>query len=150
LFYTITTVGYAAFMLLILKHSSPVSGSFVYKFIARIGVYSYGIYLWHVSVRSPCVWFASHLSVPLQWPVGYLSQFVAAIVLGICMSEAVEIPSLRLREKLFPPTFGARPNGPIPVTNEQSPPKAFSSDPDLQFTLPVTSAGVKTNSIPHQ
>jgi len=98
----INYLGYGAFMLLVLRHSGYLTQLWPYRAIARIGVYSYGIYLWHLSVRHPCYSLISHLPKLLQWPLLFVSQFLTAILLGILMTHLVEWPFLRLREKMFP------------------------------------------------
>ncbi len=63
--------------------------------LAWIGYYSYSIYLWHglgmLSIR--------HL--PLRW-FRFPSYTVIAVVPGILMAMLVEVPSLKVRQRLFP------------------------------------------------
>jgi peptidoglycan/LPS O-acetylase OafA/YrhL len=60
--------------------------------LAKLGYYSYSIYLWHEWARL----------VPRSIPGGWAIAFIAAIVPGIVMAHLIEIPVLALREKLFP------------------------------------------------
>jgi peptidoglycan/LPS O-acetylase OafA/YrhL len=61
--------------------------------LAWIGRYSYSIYLWHV-----IVFVLMERYLPLSgWLVTYL---VASIVLGVILAKVIEIPFLRLRDKL--------------------------------------------------
>jgi len=64
------------------------------RLLAWIGCYSYSIYLWHVVAmfvlkRLPVAWY--------RFPV-YAG---AAIVLGVLMAKFIEVPSLRVRERLM-------------------------------------------------
>jgi peptidoglycan/LPS O-acetylase OafA/YrhL len=98
---TLTYVGYAAFLLLALRHSGRLSPTIVYRWIAKVGVYSYSIYLWHLSVRHPCVELASRLPESYRWVAAMVLQFSCAIVLGVLMARLIEIPFLFLRERYF-------------------------------------------------
>jgi peptidoglycan/LPS O-acetylase OafA/YrhL len=60
--------------------------------VARLGYYSYSIYLWHS-------WACRLLPRTTLWE--YVLAFVAAIVPGIIMSHLIEIPLLALRDRLF-------------------------------------------------
>lgn len=100
--YTCIYLGYGAFMLLLYKYSGPTRQFVAYRVIAKIGVYSYGIYLWHLSVREACFRFASHFNPALSWPVAIVSQYVTAIVLGAILTHLIEWPALRIRDRLFP------------------------------------------------
>jgi peptidoglycan/LPS O-acetylase OafA/YrhL len=85
--------------------------TFPVEALARIGFYSYSIYLWHwlvvfylrpyvrsrcVTIGSPFTW--SSTLETWQWP----ASVVLCIVLGIGMAIIVEQPFLRLRDRWFP------------------------------------------------
>ena len=77
--------------------------------IAWIGVYSYGIYLWHVTAMGIVGREVGGrlLSDAATAPTGMwlISAFVTcagAVVAGVMMSKLVEWPVLRLRDRLFP------------------------------------------------
>ncbi|SEC04755.1 acyltransferase family protein [Terriglobus roseus] len=90
--------------LLLLYRSSPTLGrkNPVYRSVAWIGLYSYGIYLWHVSVGDPISRLLARLPHTLSPLVVDLIKMAIGIALGIVMSELVEIPMLRLRDRIFP------------------------------------------------
>lgn len=73
---------------------------------ARIGVDSYSIYLWHVTVLG----IAGHAILRLNWPTdttwGWLAAAAAvtsgALVTGAALARLVEWPVIRLRDRFFP------------------------------------------------
>jgi peptidoglycan/LPS O-acetylase OafA/YrhL len=99
---TILYLGYATLMLFLLRYSKGATNWLPYRGVAWIGTYSYGIYLWHNSVRQPCEAIAQHVNPAIRWPFLYALQYVCAILLGALMTVAVEWPFLRLRERVIP------------------------------------------------
>jgi peptidoglycan/LPS O-acetylase OafA/YrhL len=100
--YTFVYLAMGALLLLSYGYEGRVTRSFFYRLIAAIGVYSYGIYLWHLSVRDPLSKICSHLPTYSRWGALLVSQYLAAIILGVLTTKAVEFPMLRLRDRLFP------------------------------------------------
>lgn len=74
--------------------------------LALIGIYSYSIYLWQQPL--------TRLYHDHQTALGFLLISTLSIAVGIGMSRIVEIPALRMREKLIPSRRQV-PNAPIPV-----------------------------------
>jgi peptidoglycan/LPS O-acetylase OafA/YrhL len=76
------------------------------RWITWIGYYSYGIYLFHFYLIVFVVGDVYLLDEPHQFnlwtPVSFLIYFFGSIGLGVLMSKLVEIPMLRLRNRLFP------------------------------------------------
>jgi peptidoglycan/LPS O-acetylase OafA/YrhL len=76
------------------------AGGRVLRTIAYVGSHSYSIYLWHLPVLAwlmPLVGRVSHR----YWIYAVL-YIVTALFLGIAMARLVEMPILRLRDRLFP------------------------------------------------
>jgi peptidoglycan/LPS O-acetylase OafA/YrhL len=67
--------------------------------LARIGFYSYSIYLWHSPVA---VLTARHLPVHIGWPATLAVYLVGSVLVGIAAALLVELPFLRLRDRLLP------------------------------------------------
>ncbi len=99
---TILYLGYSGVLLFLIRYTGPRGELPIYKGIAWIGTYSYGIYLWHNSVRQPCASLAAHLPARVQWPALFLMQYASAILLGALMTRLIEWPFLRYREHLLP------------------------------------------------
>lgn len=93
---------YPAFAMVLVWALNQPETWFRYLFpIAWVGRYSYSIYLWHVAAFALMERF-----LPLSsWLVTYL---VVSVVLGVILAKAIEIPFLRLRQRIAPP---ARPRG---------------------------------------
>ena len=106
-------------LLLLYRHRPNFKRALPYRFTARIGIYSYGIFLWHMSVYSAADTIATHLpawSIP-AWQ--FTSPYLLGITLGILTTKVVEFPALRLREKLFPRRIDS-PVGTPAILEEQS------------------------------
>lgn len=83
------------------KGRKPVPPGIVAKMIARMGKYSYTIYLWHVPLAMLFMWLAG--SFPQVNPfLLHAVYFTACIVTGVVTARALEIPVLRLRDRYYP------------------------------------------------
>jgi len=72
--------------------------------IGRLGYYSYSVYLWHIPVRDGTVWLAGTVGMPV-FPRAILATLVyiaGSVILGVSMANLIEIPFLRLRDRLIP------------------------------------------------
>ncbi len=127
--YTIQTLGFiallGAFALQVLPPFYPAELSF-FAVIAWIGIYSYGIYLWHSLALGPAdilIAKATALGLPaiVVWVLVMSAQFCIAITLGYVTTRAIEFPMLRLRDMLFPSKRRATPSMPRPSAS--SPPE---------------------------
>lgn len=94
---------FAISVLLVLYRPLPQGRrhNWLYRAVAWIGLYSYGIYLWHISTI--------HVSEALLRPFHWLSPFasgallrLAEIAVGVLTTCLCEFPMLRLRDRIFP------------------------------------------------
>ena len=100
--FTVLYIGYGALFLLVHSHSRRFNESLLFKWMAGIGVYSYGIYLWHNSVRAPLVQLSTYFPDVIRWQLLAASEYAAAILLGMATTMLIEWPFLKLRDRLFP------------------------------------------------
>ena len=71
--------------------------------VARVGGYSYSIYLWHLPVLGYFMtWVEDTLGMRLPWWPRTLIGVTACIVFGIGISQLVEYRVLRFRDRVFP------------------------------------------------
>ena len=81
--------------------------------LARIGLYSYSIYLWHMFFVWRVLGVLLHFQV--LSPVWlYWCSIIGPILFGIAAAKAIEIPVLRFRDRVFPtvPKSGVTSNTP--------------------------------------
>jgi peptidoglycan/LPS O-acetylase OafA/YrhL len=93
-----------AIAILLLLYNPPAESrqrGLLYRTVAQIGLYSYGIYIWHVNAAKPIFSFGIRHPHTPGWILG-VAFYVAAIGLGIVTTTLVEFPMLRLRDRLFP------------------------------------------------
>ncbi|RFU48108.1 acyltransferase [Paraburkholderia sp. DHOC27] len=111
--YTLQALGFCALIVLTLEYSKNLRTAWFFRAIAWVGVYSYGIYLWHslalapgdMLIRKLAAW---HVPPVAAWAPVLIAQFVIAIVIGYVTTRAIEFPFLRIRDAIFP----ARRKGP--------------------------------------
>jgi peptidoglycan/LPS O-acetylase OafA/YrhL len=84
--------------------------------LAWVGIYSYAIYLWHVTaigilereIGGRVLDLAGDPS-GVVWAINAISVSVGAVFLGVAASKVVEWPVLRLRDRWFPSPTGTLP-----------------------------------------
>lgn len=130
--YTIQSAGYVALIVLMLEHTGAMARIWLFRAIAWVGVYSYGIYLWHSIAFAPAdilIAKTSALGLPalVIWALALAFQIAIAISAGYITTRLVEFPFLLLRNALFPAqgVASAEPSAPVPVV-----PKAPPAEPE--------------------
>lgn len=105
--YSINGIGFCILFVCVITYSGSISKNWIYKGVAWVGLYSYGIYLWHTLALAPGAKAISYLSAAhvhpmIIWVVSTTVQFVVGIVIGYVMTKIVEWPFLKIREKFYP------------------------------------------------
>jgi peptidoglycan/LPS O-acetylase OafA/YrhL len=126
--YTIQSAGYVALIVLMLEHTGAMARVWLFRAIAWVGVYSYGIYLWHSIAFAPAdilIAKTSALGLPalVIWALALAFQIAIAISAGYITTRLVEFPFLLLRNALFPAqgVASAEPSAPVPVVPKTPP-----------------------------
>jgi len=106
------TIGYTAFYVAfgIVVGLAVTYGSLIPKILGRllrpiyfIGTRSYSIYLWHFPFKLWGLWVIQKVLARELDPLTLFAVYIfGSLLLGIAMASVVELPALRLREKLFP------------------------------------------------
>jgi peptidoglycan/LPS O-acetylase OafA/YrhL len=79
---------------------------FATRALAGMGVFSYTLYLWHVPMAQAFSSLAPRFAHVNEY-VLHAIYFTASIAVGILASKLVELPILKMRERLFPaPALG--------------------------------------------
>jgi peptidoglycan/LPS O-acetylase OafA/YrhL len=105
----IPTVGLTAFyvgsgLLLLVLLRRGVGEGLLARGAAFIGARSYSIYLWHIVVLFEFDYLAkSGTGLVFASPAGIGMYITASFAVGIVMAKVVELPALRLRDRLMPP-----------------------------------------------
>ncbi|HEY0263507.1 MAG TPA: acyltransferase [Granulicella sp.] len=118
-----------ALLMLLYRHREGARHSFLYRLVAWIGLYSYGIYLWHVSVVSYGVSLARHLHLREDSLWLWMGIRLAGILLGVFFSKMIEFPMLKLRDRLFPRRVDSAVGTPAEIEAEEAPLAAQTSQP---------------------
>jgi peptidoglycan/LPS O-acetylase OafA/YrhL len=101
--FTILYLGSGAFILLVLGHSGKVKQWRIFRFVAWIGLYSYSIYLWHLSVREPVQKLLSRAHLGgVSWWLAPITESIAAVLISVVISRMVEWPILKMRDRIMP------------------------------------------------
>lgn len=95
-------LSWASGTILVTCYANDLLKAKVFSFLKFVGFYSYGIYLWHVKCRDLAVFLIDklHLSPEATWNCGMILYIGLAIVVGIITTRLIELPILKLRERI--------------------------------------------------
>jgi peptidoglycan/LPS O-acetylase OafA/YrhL len=99
--FTLLYIAFGILVLLAIHQPKSSTPGFFGRSIGRMGRYSYTVYLWHV----PLAMYFGKLATQLQSVNAHLLHavyLVMCVVVGVGLSRLIEIPALRLRDKLLP------------------------------------------------
>jgi peptidoglycan/LPS O-acetylase OafA/YrhL len=97
---TLLYISCGAFLILVMEYSRKLTELWIYRMIAQIGLYSYGIYLWH---SLPLGLGELILARYSGWPAWFLAlsvQFTIAVAIGYVTTRLIEWPVLYYRESI--------------------------------------------------
>lgn len=109
---TVRTIGFTIFylgagalmvgvMLCELPHGGIVGR--ILKTIAKLGSYSYSVYLWHMPFL---MWGVPLVQQAVGKPLGFLGAVsvyvIGSFAWGILMAKCIELPAIKLRDRWFP------------------------------------------------
>lgn len=106
----LTVFGYNLFyigsgLLVLAANEVKSTSSWVLQKLGELGAASYSIYLWHVFVNEgfwKLSWAQAHAGSRTFWLIYLLSFTLGALLFGYLMARVVELPVLKLRERLWP------------------------------------------------
>lgn len=97
---TANYLGFGGVVILAVVYSETESAfTPVLQPLARIGFYSYSIYLWHMPINHLC---RIYLKPRVGNPLNVAAYLVLSIVIGILAAKLIEIPVLKLRDRWLP------------------------------------------------
>jgi peptidoglycan/LPS O-acetylase OafA/YrhL len=100
--FTLLYIGFGILLLLAIYKEKPgAKPGPVVRAIGAIGVYSYTVYLWHVPLAMVFTALAVRFSMVNQYAL-HAIYLATSIAVGIAVSKLVEIPVLKMRERIFP------------------------------------------------
>jgi len=105
--FSLLYVGYGGLLLCCLKRLD--GRGIIVRGLARLGVYSYTIYLCHRPLSFWCVGDLTTWSperIPIVKDHVFLFYVVLSIAAGVIMAKLIELPVLRLRDRLLPAQAG--------------------------------------------
>ena len=98
--YALFYITSGAFLVLCMEHSGRLPENPVYKFVSVIGVYSYGLYLWHSAFLSLGDKLIERFHPIPAFFLALGAQFVAACIVGYITTRLIEWPALYWRESV--------------------------------------------------
>jgi peptidoglycan/LPS O-acetylase OafA/YrhL len=105
--FLVYTFGFCSFYLgsglLVLSLTfAPLPPNPLIRALAFFGTYSYSIYLWHITVRDSVSRGLRLFHHSGAWWIGFLIYFAGSFAIGTLMAKLIEVPILRIRDRLFP------------------------------------------------
>jgi len=104
--YAVQGVGFALLLVLVYTGSGKLVRHRWYRAISKIGVYSYGIYLWHTLALEPghkliAILASEGVAPTIAWFIVIAVQIALALITGAIMTRLVEWPALLLRDRIL-------------------------------------------------
>jgi peptidoglycan/LPS O-acetylase OafA/YrhL len=91
-----------ALLFLLYRHKKSHKRPVLYRLVAWIGLYSYGIYLWHISFMALVLATVQRLPTRLGTALELTAPTFLGITIGVLTTKLIEFPTLSLRDRLIP------------------------------------------------
>ncbi len=124
--FTLIYISCGAFLILMMEHSGRLTSLWIYRAIAQIGIYSYGLYLWHSAMLSTGEKILAHLPATPAWFVALGAQFAGAFAIAYATTRLIEWPALYYLES-------------VPWLRDTKPLASTAEDPGPSHTKKETS-----------
>ena len=102
---TMLYLGYGAILVAMLNlpeiTKEALARNPIARFTAWTGFYSYSIYLWHMFFMAQFRIFALIVPNVIGWLIVKIMTVLTAVIVGYMAAKIVEIPFLRIRDRLF-------------------------------------------------
>ncbi len=124
-------VGSGAILLAALR--LPASDNFTVRVLAGLGTASYSVYLWHLPVGEWGFTFLARVTGWDNFAFYFFNYIVGSFVVGWLFSLAIEYPTLRLRNVLFPTGSSAGSTVTAPRTDPRTDPDAVRNSSESSY-----------------
>lgn len=99
--YSLGVLGSVALVLAFVNWNPPSMSIWIFRVLAWLGIYSYSIYIWHFPFANYGEIALRKIGVDTLWQLLF-AKYVLAIFCSVAISKLVEMPMIRLRNRLFP------------------------------------------------
>ena len=103
--FSLLYLGYGCLLIAAVSSSDRVTEPVFARALIAVGIPSYSVYLWHWHISLVIKTLVAKLSpwaASLKWILFTSIYILAAVFLGRLMNHLIEVPALKLRERLFP------------------------------------------------
>lgn len=99
--YSLGVLGSVALVLAFVNWNPPSMSIWIFRILAWLGIYSYSIYIWHFPFANYGEIALRKIGVDTLWQLLF-AKYVLAIFCSVAISKLVEMPMIKLRNRLFP------------------------------------------------
>lgn len=100
--YSVSIIGGMAMLLLCVNNPLITARFFIVRVLSIIGIYSYSMYVFHNGAARIVTAAWGRLGLPEYPALLITSKYLSAILIAVAIAKLVEIPMLRLRNRMFP------------------------------------------------
>jgi peptidoglycan/LPS O-acetylase OafA/YrhL len=104
--FSINQVAFGGLVMVAFRHHRLIDDSRVGRLIARIGVDTYAIYLWHMFAKRAFSYLRRSGYVDLPYLVEFAGYIILSVGLGMLVTKLLEQPVLAIRDRWIPSRSG--------------------------------------------